>query len=70
MALSSTKGRKAGKRPGTRGRVLVVEDDPVLALAIVREGSKAVAAGMNPLDVKRGIDLAVGAVFENLEAHA
>ena len=34
MALSSTKDRKAGKRPGTLGRVLVVEDDPVLALAI------------------------------------
>ena len=34
MALSSTNGRKAGKRPGTLGRVLVVEDDPVLALAI------------------------------------
>src|SRR6202040_1733183 len=31
----------------------------VLAQAIVREGSKAVAAGMNPMDLKRGIDLAV-----------
>ncbi len=39
----------------------------VLAQAIVREGSKAVAAGMNPMDVKRGIDLAVNAVVEDLE---
>ncbi len=42
----------------------------VLAQAIVREGSKAVAAGMNPMDVKRGIDLAVSAVVKDLEAHA
>jgi chaperonin GroEL len=42
----------------------------VLAQAIVREGSKAVAAGMNPMDVKRGIDLAVGAVVKDLQAHA
>ncbi|MFZ5727050.1 MAG: chaperonin GroEL [Pseudomonadota bacterium] len=42
----------------------------VLAQAIVREGSKAVAAGMNPMDVKRGIDLAVNAVVKDLEAHA
>jgi len=42
----------------------------VLAQAIVREGSKAVAAGMNPMDVKRGIDLAVGAVVEDLKSHA
>ncbi|WP_313041447.1 chaperonin GroEL [Sphingobium yanoikuyae] len=42
----------------------------VLAQAIVREGSKAVAAGMNPMDVKRGIDLAVGAVVKDLENHA
>src|SRR6201988_5308955 len=34
----------------------------VLAQAIVREGAKAVAAGMNPMDLKRGIDLAVEAV--------
>src|SRR3954464_8668923 len=34
----------------------------VLAQAIVREGVKAVAAGMNPMDLKRGIDLAVDAV--------
>jgi chaperonin GroEL (HSP60 family) len=34
----------------------------VLAHAIVREGAKAVAAGMNPMDLKRGVDLAVGAI--------
>src|SRR5262249_56566559 len=33
----------------------------VLAAAIVREGAKAVAAGMNPMDLRRGIDLAVAA---------
>jgi chaperonin GroEL len=38
----------------------------VLAQSIVREGCKAVAAGMNPMDVKRGIDKAVAAVVENL----
>jgi chaperonin GroEL len=42
----------------------------VLAQAIVREGAKAVAAGMNPMDLKRGIDLAVGAVVEDLKSHA
>ena len=42
----------------------------VLAQAIVREGAKAVAAGMNPMDIKRGIDLAVNAVVKDLEAHA
>ena len=39
----------------------------VLAQAIVREGNKAVAAGMNPMDLKRGIDLAVTAVVAELE---
>ncbi|MBM3541011.1 MAG: chaperonin GroEL, partial [Alphaproteobacteria bacterium] len=39
----------------------------VLAQAIVREGAKAVAAGMNPMDLKRGIDLAVGAVVEDIK---
>src|ERR1043166_8532439 len=39
----------------------------VLAQAIVREGCKAVAAGMNPMDLKRGIDMAVGAVVEDLQ---
>ncbi|WP_338240412.1 chaperonin GroEL [Aurantiacibacter hainanensis] len=42
----------------------------VLAQAIVREGAKAVAAGMNPMDLKRGIDLAVSTVVKDLEAHA
>ncbi len=42
----------------------------VLAQAIVREGVKSVAAGMNPMDLKRGIDLAVTAVVEDLESHA
>src|SRR3984893_4066548 len=39
----------------------------VLAQAIVKEGAKAVAAGMNPMDLKRGIDLAVEAVIEDLK---
>ena len=42
----------------------------VLAQAIVREGARAVAAGMNPMDLKRGIDLAVDAVVGDLKAHA
>jgi chaperonin GroEL len=42
----------------------------VLAAAIVREGSKAVAAGMNPMDLKRGIDLAVEAVVADLEKNS
>ena len=40
----------------------------VLAQAIVREGAKAVAAGMNPMDLKRGIDIAVEAIVEELKA--
>ena len=39
----------------------------VLAQAIVREGAKAVAAGMNPMDLKRGIDMAVEAVVDELK---
>ena len=39
----------------------------VLAQAIVREGSKAVAAGLNPMDLKRGIDAAVAAVVEEVK---
>src|SRR6059036_813928 len=39
----------------------------ILAHAMVREGVKAVAAGMNPMDLKRGIDKAVAAVVEELE---
>ena len=42
----------------------------VLAQAIAREGARAVAAGMNPMDLKRGIDLAVGWVTEELAARA
>ncbi|QPB23039.1 chaperonin GroEL [Rhizobium sp. 007] len=42
----------------------------VLAQAIVREGAKAVAAGMNPMDLKRGIDLAVDAVVKELTNNA
>ncbi len=38
----------------------------VLAQAIVNEGVKLVAAGMNPMDLKRGIDLAVAEVVDNL----
>src|SRR5438105_3311635 len=41
----------------------------VLAHAIVREGAKAVAAGMNPMDLKRGIDKAVAEVVEELKRH-
>jgi chaperonin GroEL len=40
----------------------------VLAQAIVREGMKSVAAGMNPMDLKRGIDIAVAAVVESIKA--
>src|ERR1044071_9503322 len=39
----------------------------VLAQAILREGAKLVAAGMNPMDLKRGIDIAVTAVVKDLE---
>ncbi|MGA7432804.1 MAG: chaperonin GroEL [Xanthobacteraceae bacterium] len=42
----------------------------VLAAAIVKEGAKAVAAGMNPMDLKRGIDLAVAAVIEDIKKRA
>ncbi len=42
----------------------------VLAQAIVREGVKAVAAGMNPMDLKRGIDLAVNAITADLKARS
>jgi len=42
----------------------------VLAQAVVKEGAKSVAAGMNPMDLKRGIDLAVEAIVNDLKAHA
>jgi chaperonin GroEL len=42
----------------------------VLAQAIVKEGAKSVAAGMNPMDLKRGIDIAVNAVVKDIEKRA
>jgi chaperonin GroEL len=42
----------------------------VLAASLVREGTKAVAAAMNPMDLKRGIDLAVEAVIEDLKRNS
>jgi chaperonin GroEL len=42
----------------------------VLAQAIVREGAKSVAAGMNPMDLKRGVDIAVNAVVKDIEKRA
>jgi chaperonin GroEL len=42
----------------------------VLAQAIVRDGAKAVAAGLNPMDLKRGVDMAVAAVIDDLKTRA
>lgn len=42
----------------------------VLAQKIVREGRRVIAAGMNPMDIKRGIDIAVDAVVADIESHA
>ena len=42
----------------------------VLAQTIVKEGAKAVAAGMNPMDLKRGVDLAVNAIVEHLKGNS
>jgi chaperonin GroEL len=42
----------------------------VLAQSIVKEGAKSVAAGMNPMDLKRGIDIAVNAVVKDIEKRA
>ena len=42
----------------------------VLAQAIIKEGAKSVAAGMNPMDLKRGIDMAVTAVVEDLKSRS
>src|SRR6188472_737578 len=42
----------------------------VLAQAIVKEGAKATAAGMNPMDLKRGIDMAVAAVVDDLQSRS
>src|SRR5216684_6449126 len=49
------------------GAPRITKDGVTVAQAIVREGSKAVAAGMNPMDLKRGIDLAVEAVIEDVK---
>ena len=42
----------------------------VLAQKLIREGRRVIAAGMNPMDVKRGIDLATSAVIADIEKHA
>ena len=42
----------------------------VLAQAIFREGLKSVAAGMNPMDLKRGIDIAVAKIVEDLKSRS
>src|SRR5437667_325662 len=42
----------------------------ILAHAIVKEGAKGVAAGMNPMDLKRGVDLAVTAIVSDLQKHS
>ena len=42
----------------------------VLAQKIIREGRRVIAAGMNPMDVKRGIDMATAAVIADIEKHA
>src|SRR6266436_2799793 len=42
----------------------------VLAAAIVREGAKSVAAGMNPMDLKRGIDIAVETIVADLRSNS
>ena len=42
----------------------------VLAQKIIREGRRVIAAGMNPMDIKRGIDMATAAVVADIEKHA
>jgi chaperonin GroEL len=42
----------------------------ILAHAIVKGGAKGVAAGMNPMDLKRGVDLAVGAIVADLQKNS
>jgi chaperonin GroEL (HSP60 family) len=42
----------------------------ILAHAIVKEGAKGVAAGMNPMDLKRGVDLAVAAIVADPQEHS
>ena len=57
-------------KSAVRCRCGAVTGEVVLAQAIVKEGSKAVAAGMNPMDLKRGIDLAVEAVVADLKKNS
>src|ERR1041384_3853168 len=62
---------------GPKGRNVVIDksfgaprttkDGVTVAQAIVREGAKAVAAGMNPMDLKRGVDLAVRVAIEDIK---
>src|ERR1700694_40368 len=59
--VASKTNEKAGDGPPTA---------IVLAHAIVREGAKSVAAGMNPMDLKRGVDLAVTAAVKEVEKRA
>src|SRR5471032_1051329 len=42
----------------------------ILAQSMIKEGAKAVAAGMNPMDLKRGVDIAVEAVIADLHKHS
>src|SRR6266849_1126040 len=49
------------------GAPRITKDGVTVAQEIVREGAKAVAAGMNPMDLKRGVDLAVAAVVEDIK---
>src|SRR5215831_12507038 len=54
---------------GPKGRNVVIEKS-FGAPRIVKEGAKSVAAGMNPMDLKRGIDLAVNAVVADIKKRA
>ena len=58
--------REVARRPTTRP-VTAPPPPPVLAHAILREGMKSVAAGMNPMDLKRGIEKAVVQVVEEIK---
>src|ERR1700749_4547904 len=63
-------GAQMVREVASKTTVIAGEGTPpatVLAQSIVREGAKAVAAGMNPMDLKRGIDRAVTAVVEELK---
>ena len=57
-----------GSRPGRT--VNIATTATVLAQSIVQEGLKSVAAGMNPMDLKRGIDKAVAAVLAEVKSNA